>query len=210
MPKNEVALLHLKNYIPEGSFDDVVHYLQQYKVHLTISRQRQSVLGDYRHKHADKAHRISVNSNLNKYSFLITLLHELAHLLTYERFGHRVQPHGREWKHEFGRILARFIDAKVFPDNITQALLQSINNPAASSCGDSNLLRVLKQYDPVKKGMSLVEEVPENTLFLISGGRIFKRGKKMRTRFQCQEIATGKWYLFSGVYEVLVHIPEDK
>ena len=40
-------------------------------------------------------HRISVNGNLNKYSFLITLIHELAHLLTFTQYKNRVDPHGR-------------------------------------------------------------------------------------------------------------------
>ena len=90
MPKQEVPLLQLRSYLPEGSFEDVNHYLVHYKVHLTVTRQRQTVLGDYRHAHDGKTHRISINGNLNKYSFLITLLHELAHLFTYERYGHRV------------------------------------------------------------------------------------------------------------------------
>ena len=98
MPKQEAPILQLQDYLPEGSFEEVVFYLQQYKVHLTISRQRQSILGDYRHAHTNKNHRISVNGNLNKYSFLITLLHELAHLFTFEKYGNRVQSHGRERK----------------------------------------------------------------------------------------------------------------
>ena len=106
MPKQEAPLLELQDYLPDGSFDKVLYYLQHHKVHLTISRKRQSILGDYRHAHFDKNHRISVNGNLNKYAFLITLLHELAHLFTYEKYGHRVQAHGREWKDEFGKILA--------------------------------------------------------------------------------------------------------
>lgn len=103
MPKQEAPLLQLQDYLPEGSFTEVLFYLQHHKVHLTISRKRQSILGDYRHAHTGKNHRISVNGNLNKYAFLITLLHELAHLFTYEKFGHKVMAHGREWKDEFGK-----------------------------------------------------------------------------------------------------------
>ncbi|HSN60425.1 MAG TPA: hypothetical protein VLR49_05800, partial [Ferruginibacter sp.] len=91
MPKEQVPFIELKQYLPEGSFDDVLYYLQHFKVQLTVTRKRQTILGDYRHAHGGTNHRISVNGNLNKYSFLITLLHELAHLFTYERFGHRVQ-----------------------------------------------------------------------------------------------------------------------
>ena len=115
MPKQEAPLLKLQDYLPEGSFEEVLHYLRHYHVHLTITRKRQSILGDYRHAHSEKNHRISVNGNLNKYAFLITLLHELAHLFTYEIFGHRVQAHGKEWKEEFGKILAKFLLHKIFP-----------------------------------------------------------------------------------------------
>ena len=174
MPKDKVPFHQLKDYIPENSFEGVMHYLQQYKVQLTITRQRQSILGDYRHAHAGQNHRISVNGNLNKYSFLITLLHELAHLFTYERYGHRVQAHGTEWKAAFGKILVQFLEQKVFPDDIAATLARSIQNPAASSCADEKLLRVLKNYDPVKEGHFLLEELPVNALFEIKGKRIFR------------------------------------
>jgi len=204
MPKEQVPLLQLKSYIPEESFEDVLFYIQHYKVHLTITRQRQSILGDYRHAHEGKAHRISINGNLNQYSFLITLLHELAHLFTYERFGHRVFAHGTEWKQEFGKILSQFLLKKIFPDDIEAALLRTLKNPAASSCGDEHLLRVLRAYDPKKEGQLAVEQVAPGALFAIKGGRIFKKGEKIRKRYKCIEVATGKWYLFSGLYEVKV------
>ncbi len=202
MPKQQVPFIELKQYLPEGSFEDVLHYLQHYKVQLTVTRQRHSILGDYRHAHGGVNHRISVNGNLNKYSFLITLLHELAHLFTYERFGHRVQSHGKEWKNEFGKILVQFLSKDLFPEDIALTLASSLHNPAASSCSDEKLLRVLKQYDPPKAGHFMVEELMDNTVFKIKGNRIFKKGLKIRKRYKCQELATGKWYLFSGVYEV--------
>lgn len=204
MPKKEAPLLQLQTYLPAGSFEEVAYYLQHHKVHLTISRQRQSILGDYRHAHSDKNHRISVNGNLNKYAFLITLLHELAHLFTYEKFGHRVQAHGREWKDEFGKILAKFLLKKVFTPDIEKALLATLQNPAASSCGDEKLLRVLHKYDVKAEGIHLVEQLPEGALFVIKGGRIFKKGEKIRKRYKCAEVKTGKYYLFSAVYEVQV------
>lgn len=202
MAKQEAPLLQLKSYLPPGTFEEVIHFLQHYRVHLTITRRRQSILGDYRHAVEGKTHRISVNGNLNPYSFLITLLHELAHLFTYEQFGHRVHAHGREWKNEFSKILARFLLKKVFPADIEKALMNTLQNPAASSCGDENLLRVLRNYDTKKEGTHLVEQIPEGSLFEIKGGRVFKRGEKIRKRYKCTEVATGKVYLFSPVYEI--------
>ncbi len=204
MAKQEAPLHQLKQYLPQGCFEEVSHYLLHYKVQLTITRERKSVLGDYRNSFADKNHRISVNGNLNPYSFLITLLHELAHLFTYERFGHRVQAHGPEWKNEYSKVLAQFLLKKVFPPDIHKTLLKTLQNPAASSCADTSLLRVLHQYDEKKEGMSLIETLPQDTIFKIKGGREFKKGEQVRKRIKCLEIATGKMYLFSPVYEVFV------
>lgn len=203
MAKQEAPLEALRPYLPHGSFEQVQHYLLHYKVHLTITRARKSVLGDYRNAVNEKNHRISVNGNLNRYAFLVTLLHELAHLLTFDRYGHRVAPHGKEWKTLFSHILAEFIRLNVFPADITKALLDSLGNPAASSCADEQLLRVLRRYDPVKDGHVLVDELPIGALFTIEKGRIFKRGEKIRKRIRCEEMATGKIYLFSPVYEVM-------
>lgn len=202
MPKQEAPLHQLKAYLPEGSFEEVSHYLLHYKVQLTITRARQSVLGDYRNSYAGKNHRISVNGNLNSYAFLITLLHELAHLFTYERFGHKVLAHGIEWKNEFSKILAQFLLKKIFPLDIQQTLYKTLKNPAASSCADTALLRVLHKYDVKKEGIQLIENLTEGALFKIKGNRIFEVIEKVRKRFKCREKATGKMYLFSPVYEV--------
>lgn len=202
MPKEEVPLNHLASYIPGESVDDVVQYLTHYKVHLTITRKRISVLGDYRHPIPGKNHRISVNGNLNPYSFLVTLLHELAHLVAYEKYRNRIQPHGREWKKEFGEILSHFISKNIFPPDVKIALRESLHNPAASSCGDEKLLRALKNHDRPNSRTILVEQVHEQSLFATSDGRIFRRGPKLRTRFKCQEVATGRWFLFNSMYEV--------
>lgn len=202
MPKEQVPLIQLSQFIPEAGMEEVLHYLRQHKVQLTITRQRQSILGDYRHAHNGRSHRISVNGNLNKYSFLVTLLHELAHLFTFERFGNAVLSHGKEWKSAFSNILVIFLTKKVFPPDIEQALLQTLQNPAASSCGDENLLRVLRNYDEKKDGHYLVEQLADGDLFRIKGGRVFEKGQKNRKRYKCREVATGKLYLFSGVYEV--------
>ncbi len=202
MAKQEAPLHQLKNYLPEGSFDEVSYYLLHYKVQLTITRERKSVLGDYRNSLPGKNHRISVNGNLNTYAFLITLLHELAHLFTYERFGHRVQAHGPEWKNEFSKVLAQFLEKKIFPSDIQKTLFKTLQNPAASSCADTALLRVLHQYDKKKEGVILIEALPKGAQFTIKGGRVFIKEEKVRKRFKCKELATGKMYLFSPVYEV--------
>lgn len=202
MPKSEHPLQALSEFLPPNTFLPVADYLQQYKVHLTIARERKSILGDYRNAHNNRNHRISVNGNLNSYSFLITLLHELAHLLTFEKYGHRVQAHGREWKNFFGQLLAKFIENKVFPKDIENELLATLHNPGASSCAEECLMRVLRNYDEKQEGEMLVEEIPPQGVFRMKDGRMFRKGEKLRKRYRCEEIGTRKVYLFSPVFEV--------
>lgn len=202
MPKKEVPVHHLQQYLPPGTGDSVMAYLHQYKIHLTVARERKSILGDYRHRTHHSNHRISVNGNLNQYAFLITLLHELAHLLTFEQYQNKVQAHGSEWKMIFGELLKQFIQHKVFPEDIERELLLSLKNPAASSCAEEGLLRVLRKYDTAASGQLLVEEIATGSLFRIKDGRIFRKDEQLRKRFKCTEVKTGKVYLFSPVYEV--------
>ncbi len=202
MAKKEVPVTHLQTYLPPGTGDAVMAYLHQHKVHLTVSKERKSILGDYRHRTHNANHRISVNGNLNHYSFLITLLHELAHLLTFEQYQNRVQAHGKEWKMIFGKLLQQFVQHKIFPIDIENELLQSLKNPAASSCAEDGLLRVLRRYDPKGSTHLLIEDLAAGSLFCIKDGRVFRKGEQLRKRFKCTEIKTRKIYLFSPVYEV--------
>ncbi|MEI9808891.1 MAG: SprT-like domain-containing protein [Bacteroidota bacterium] len=202
MPKQEVPISQLQDYLPPGTYEPVLNYLRQFKVHLTVAKERKSILGDYRHRTPHDHHRISVNGNLNKYSFLITLLHELAHLLTFEQFGNKVMAHGREWKAIYGQLLDQFLQHKIFPPDIEKEILLSLKNPAASSCAEDGLLRVLRRYDPAGSKFLLIEEILQHAIFRTEDGRVFQKGKKLRKRFQCKEVKTGKLYLFSPVYEV--------
>src|SRR5215470_879395 len=191
----------LAAYLPEGSFENVVHYLHRYHVHLTVTKERKTVLGDYRNAVHGKNHRITVNGNLNKYAFLITLLHELAHLLTHEKYRHRVAAHGKEWKNIYGLLLADFIKTSIFPQEIEVELRRSLLNPAASSCAEEDLMRVLHKYDE-KNGVCFLEELPKGAFFQTKDGRIFQKGERLRKRFKCNEKNTSAIYLFSPVYEV--------
>ena len=205
MAKVEHPLNALNSYLPDGAFEPVIDLINQYKVHLTVTKARKSVLGDYRHAFQGANHKISVNGNLNKYEFLITLLHELAHLLCYELHRNRVDAHGKEWKSIYGQLLAQFIQKGIFPDDIKKALSKTLLNPAATANGETKLLLVLRKYNTVQKeGIALVANIAEGVLFESLNGKIFKRGKKRRIRIECVEVATGQVYSFSALTEVKV------
>lgn len=203
MPNKESPLFVLNEYIPDNAFDSVVKYIVDHKIHLTITRERASILGNYK-KRTGKNHTISVNGNLNKYSFLITLLHELGHLLAFDIYGGRIIAHGKEWKSEYGKILAVFIAKKIFPKDIEDELLKTLRNPGATSCAETSLLRVLRKYDIPKPGIFLLEELAENSIFRVKNGKTYKKEKKVRTRFLCQDIHSKRMYLFSPVAEVML------
>jgi SprT protein len=202
MPKKEAPLDYLRRWIPGQAAALILRYLNHYHVHLTVTRERKSVLGDYRHATTSSNHRISVNGNLNHYSFLITLIHELAHLETFMEYGSRVPSHGKEWKKIYRKILEEFIPLSVFPADVLKALKKNLHDLPASSCADENLMRVLRRYDDDKEGLMLVEQIPEGGCFSLEDERVFRKGKKLRKRYQCVEVATGKLYLFSPIYEV--------
>ena len=201
MARNEAPLEYLSRYIPEASAQRMFDYLNKYKVHLTITRQRRSILGDYRHATHYQNHRISINGNLNKFSFLITLIHEIAHLVTFVQHGNRVAAHGREWKDLYAALLHDFLDPSIFPADVLHVLKKAMPDLPASSCSDDDLMRVLKRYDK-DNGLRMVEQLPEGTVFAIDDNKLFRKGKKLRKRFHCIELKTGKQYLFSPIYEV--------
>ena len=143
-----------------------------------------------------------MNGNLNAYAFLITLLHELAHLLTFEQFGNRVAAHGAEWKNVYGQLLKSFLQEHILPPDIETELKISLQNPAASSCAEDGLIRVLRKYDARGSGHRLVEEIPEGEKFRTPDGRVFLKGERLRKRYKCRDVSNGREYLFSPVYEV--------
>lgn len=202
MAKKEVPVNFLAQYLPGGTETIVLDLLHLHKVHLTITRERRSLLGDYRHRTREENHRISVNGNLNRYAFLVTLLHELAHLLTFEHHGNRVNAHGAEWKQCFSSLLQTIVVQHLLPADIEKELMLTLRNPGASSCAEDGLIRVLRKYDPPKAGHCLLEELPAGALFRIRDGRTFYKESKLRKRYKCREQVTGIYYLFSPVYEV--------
>ena len=205
MSKVEHPLQALKAYLPEVAFEPVLALIHQYKVHLTVTKARKSVLGDYRHPIMGANHKISVNGNLNQYEFLITLLHELGHLLCFEQYKNRVEAHGKEWKQLYGFLLADFIQRDIFPTDIKKSLQKTVLNPAATANGETALLLVLRRYDKVKKeGMAFLAHLPDGVLFETEKGKRFKKIKKRRIRIECVELATGHVYSFSGLSEVRI------
>lgn len=140
----------LGKYLPEGTISFVLPLLVKHKVKLILTRERTTKLGDYRHPHKHHGHTITLNVTLGPYQFLITLVHEIAHLLVWEQYQNKVAPHGKEWKQCFGNMMVELAQNEQLPHEFRQALLKSSKNPGASSVTDRHLFPVLKLLDPPK------------------------------------------------------------
>lgn len=190
----------LAKYIPEHAVKPVFDLIVANQVHLKIVNERQTRHGDYRRGLSGK-HEITVNASLNKYRFLITLIHEIAHLVAFEKFGRNIKPHGNEWKYTFQRLMVPFIRPEIFPGHILPLLARHFKNPSASSDTDTTLSLALKQYDK-ENDKNYVFEIPYGSVFRIKNGKIFKKLAVRTKRFECLEISSGKLYLFNPNAEV--------
>jgi hypothetical protein len=199
-------LVILKKYLPEGSADYAHDILWKYGIQLRIKKPRATKLGDYRPPQPGEAHRISINKDLNRYAFLVTFLHETAHLINFEKRGFKVQPHGLEWKQEFQLVTKPMLHEKILPNDVQNALHRYLKNPKASSCTDPFLFKTLRYYDDRPDHMVLLESIPLQTVFRTKDGRIFTKVEKMRSRYRCVENQTGKIYLVPGLLEVEIVI----
>lgn len=198
----------LERYLPGRAVTPCMELIRTYGVHLKIVDKRVTRHGDYRTL-PDGTHQITVNAMGNKYRFLITLVHEIAHLLAFERFGRQIKPHGVEWKQTFQHLMLPFLRPEVFPPGLLPLLARHFKNPRASSSTDTALSLALREFDPEPRERHCVYELPEGSTFRLYNGRIFRKGPRKVKRYQCQEIHTGKWYLFQPQAEV-EWIPEGK
>ena len=162
---------------------------------LRVSRPRRSKWGDYRYQRLNGRvqHAISVNVNLNAYAFLITYLHEVAHLRAFQQHGHSIPPHGAAWKQCFAQLLVPVLSEKVLPTDLLVALRSYARNPRASTGADALLTLVLQRYNPPSS------QVPLRCLSagkrFIFRERTYVKQKTRRTRVLCQEVNNRKQYL---------------
>ncbi len=189
-----------KKYFPEGSILYCHDLWERYRIQFTVTKPRKSVYGNYRYFHG--IHRITVNGDLKPEAFLVTYLHEVAHLEVREKYGHGRKPHGTEWQSCFRNLLLPMIKAGVFSPETGQALLNHIQSPKSTSCSDPELHQLLiHKDDQAHHGEMAVQDLTAGSHFVYDG-RTFVLRSKMRTRFDCLEIKTGRIYRFMGLAKV--------
>ncbi|MUU79588.1 SprT-like domain-containing protein [Winogradskyella endarachnes] len=190
------------DFVPASAKPLLIELLDNDNLTVKVKRERKTRHGDYRMLPNGK-HQITVNSNLNSYRFLITLIHEIAHFEAYSKYGRQIKPHGKEWKHTFQHLMLPFIRPEVFPLELLPLLANHFKNPKASSDTDTQLAYALKQFNE-DDNKTYVFELPLNQTFKLYNGRVFRRGNKRRKRIECVEVSSGKLYLFNPNAEVEV------
>ena len=185
----------LQHYLPEAAVSYCAGLQAKYGFCFRASRARTSKWGDYRYRKSAQgtSHTITVNQNLNPYAFLITYLHEVAHLVAFQQYGLRIRPHGQAWKQCFKQLLAPMLTETVFPQDLLTPLRGYAQNPKASTGADIPLLLALRRYDTPTEQV-LLASLSLDTPFRFRQ-RIYVKKRVRRTRALCQELATQKDYL---------------
>ena len=190
----------LRDYIPTSALLQVLKLLEHDNLEVKVKKERKTRHGDYRSLPNGK-HQITINSNLNQYRFLITLIHEIAHFESYKAYGRYIKPHGLEWKRTFQHLMLPFLHPEIFPKELLPLLAKHFKNPKASSDTDAPLALALKQFDE-PNNKTYIFQVPLGHTFLSNNGKVFKMNKKRVKRFECVEVKTGRLYLFNPNAEV--------
>lgn len=187
----------LKSHLPVNAVHYAYDLWAAHQFNFKVTKKRNSKYGDYRYNPMTGLHSITVNGDLNIYAFLITYLHEVAHLLTYKSSKKRPTPHGKEWKKSFQELMSPMLSNLVFPEDILLALKAHMKNPKATSSSDPILSITLRKYDE-QKGLVHLGEINAGAIFKLNT-RIFKKKAKRRTRVLCEEVKSGKKYLISQI-----------
>lgn len=191
----------LLEHLPENSLELLVTWLEQFHVSLRITKKRTSKMGDYRPPLKKSFHRISVNGDLHPLAFLVTLVHELAHLIIWESYGRKVRPHGEEWKKQFRSMLNEVFETGVFPDGEGEIVLRFIHGRISYRTFNIQFEKRMHALAPGDQG-AMLSELPVNSIFSIHNGRRFVKLEKLRTRYRCREVKTGRVYFISGLAKV--------
>ncbi len=190
---------NFENHIPKASIPLIKKWIKELNILVKIKKSRNTKLGDFTVNKKEE-YLISINKDLNKYAFLITLTHEIAHAFVWEKYKRKVAPHGIEWKITFKEMMLNFLNADIFPDDLLRPLSKHIKNPKASTVNDYNLSDMLRKYDSNKQ--LILSEIPDGSVFSTLSGRQFVKLNKLRKRYKCKATDSNKIYLFNPLSAV--------
>lgn len=187
----------LKSYLPENALSFLKIWFADYPIHIKITRNRNSKLGDYR-KMPDQSHQITINSTLEPDLFFFVLTHELAHLIAFEKFGRRISAHGNEWKTTFAQMILESLE--IYPQDLQIILKNFSKSPKANFMSSSDLVRYF-HFDQLKDDEVFVESLQIGDRFIYREDA-YKVEEKRKKLYLCINSTNAKKYLFKPLAKV--------
>ena len=187
--------------IPKASHELIKKLIDSENLTIKVVKTRKTKHGDFRSL-KNRKFQITLNQIDNKYRFLITLLHELAHFKVFQSFGNSVNPHGTEWKKKYKFLMLPFLNNLIFPEDVLRHLALHMINPPATTDSDLNLVVALQKHDLIDDKKMFLFEIPEKSIFIHNSSKLFVKLYKRRKRYICKELSSGKKYLFSPVARI--------
>lgn len=184
----------LHHHIPTTALAYSIQLWQETPFELKLSKKRETKVGDFTCRRNSSTQRITLNNDLNPYLFLITYIHEVAHLRVYLEHRYKKEPHGKEWKQNFQHLIAPLLNDTIFPHDLLVILERHMKNPKASSFADRHLTIALRKFDNGHTEHLMVSQLPEGSVFKLQG-KYFRKGSLRRTRFLCRELKSKRQYL---------------
>jgi len=192
-----MSIQSLEKYLPSNTLQYLKIWFSDYYIHIKITRNRNSKLGDYR-KLPDNSHEITINSTLVPQLFFFVLTHELAHLIAFERYGRKISPHGKEWKETFRQMLLESLE--VYEDNLKPIIIEFSKSPKANFMASPGLVKyfhIEKQEDD----LSFIEELQKGEFFIYRNEKYLLEGL-IKKNYLCKNLATGRKYSFKPLARV--------
>ena len=186
----------LEKHLPPVAIPYCFQLWQRNPFDFSVRKKRISKVGDFT-SHPGKVPRITINYDSHPYLFLLTYVHEVAHLLVHHNYGWKHEAHGEVWKSTFRELMTPLMNEDVFPPSLLMVLKRHMADPKASSFSDTELTQALRNHDEKQKSVILLSEIPEGSIFGLHG-RWFKKGKLKRTRVLCHEIKTRRNFLVAA------------
>lgn len=192
-----MSIQSLEKYLPQNTLLYLRKWFSDYSIHIKVTRNRNSKLGDYR-KLRDNSHEISINSTLAPQLFFFVLTHELAHLIAFEKFGRKISPHGNEWKHTFREMLLESAD--VYDEDLKLIITKFSRSPKANFMASPDLVKYF-HIDNQNDDEVFIEKLSKGENFIYREQKYLLEGL-IKKNYLCMNLATGRKYSFKPLARV--------
>jgi SprT protein len=187
----------LKPFLDDKAVDFVSGLIGSEPVSVTITRQRRTRHGDFRWNATGSKVKITVNRNLGKPEFLITLLHEIAHYFTWKQYGNKARPHGTPWKDNFAGLLQQAVEKELFHSPVKEVVQETmIHKRRLGGTADRELSLITERESGIVR--THVNDLLPGAVFSLENGLRLRIIKKLRTRFFCQQVGSKRLFYVPG------------